>query len=240
MTNIDFRVSPTTVQQQVVEKLRSAISSGVFKPGDRLLEAELCSMLGVSRPSVREALRSLEAEKLVSLVPNKGPYIPVLPWERASEIYRVRALLEGEAAALAAARSSTAEMEEMRRSLDEFEQAVNATDSLAQVSATTKFYSELFRLCGNQIIEETVKGLLARINFMRMQSMSRPGRAKVSLQEMKAIADAVEAGDADAARLAAVYHVEQAHLSAKKAWTAMEASPPKARSKKSAKRAALD
>jgi len=69
--------------------------------------------------------------------------------------------------------------------------------------------------------------------------MSRPGRAKISLQEMKAIADAVEAGDSDAARLAAVYHVEQAHLSAKKAWTAMDSSSSKTRSKQTIKRAAL-
>lgn len=63
-------------------------------------------MLGVSRPSVREALRSLEAERLVTLVPNKGPHIPVITGKQATEIYQVRALLEGEAAALAAGRAS--------------------------------------------------------------------------------------------------------------------------------------
>lgn len=221
MNSIDFRVSPKTVQQQVLEKLRSAISSGVFKPGDRLLEAELCNLLGVSRPSVREALRSLEAEKLVSLVPNKGPYIPVLPWEKASEIYGVRALLEGEAAALAACRSSAEGILIMRACLEEFRVAVESADALAQVSATTKFYAQLFKMCGNQTIEETVTGLLARINYMRMKSMSRPGRAPVSLQEMTAIVDAVEAQDAEGARRAAVDHVEQAHRSARQAWASV-------------------
>lgn len=221
MTDTDFKISPTTVQQQVLEKLRSAIISGFFKPGDRLLEAELCTLFGVSRPSVREALRSLEAEKLVSLVPNKGPYIPILPWEKASEIYGVRALLEGEAAALAATRSSPKGIKVMRACLEEFRLAVEAEDALAQVTATTRFYAQLFRMCENQTIEETVTGLLARINFMRMQSMSRPGRAPVSLQEMTAIVDAVKSQDAEDARRAAVRHVEQARRSAKEAWVSI-------------------
>ena len=104
MNVIDLRVLPKTVQQITVEKLRGAILSGMFKPGERLLEAQLCEMLGVSRPSVREALRSLEAERLVTLVPNKGPHIPIVTWEQATEIYQVRALLESEAAARAAGR----------------------------------------------------------------------------------------------------------------------------------------
>ncbi|WPE24333.1 GntR family transcriptional regulator [Shinella zoogloeoides] len=218
MTSIDLRVSPKTVQQQAVEKLRGAIISGMFKPGDRLLEAELCDLLGVSRPSVREALRSLEAERLVSLIPNKGPYIPILTWEHATEIYQVRAVLEGEAAALAAGRSSAEDIRAMRAALQEFEQSVQDDDAAKQVSSTARFYEDLFRLSGNRIIEETLTGLLARINFMRGKSMSMPGRAKVSMQEMVAILDAIEAGDSEAARRAAVYHVEQAHQSAEKAW----------------------
>lgn len=217
MTMIDLRVSPKTVQQQTVEKLRAAIITGMFKPGDRLLEAELCDLLGVSRPSVREALRSLEAERLVSIVPNKGPHIPVLTWEHATEIYEVRALLEGEAAALAAKRTSAAEVKKMRASLTTFKKAVSANDSAAQVMSSAAFYAALLHMCGNRIIEETLNGLLARINFLRASSMSMPFRAKISLQEMSAILDAVEAGDSEGARRAAVHHVEQAHLSARKA-----------------------
>ncbi len=86
---IDLRVRPNTVQNQTVEKLREAILAGVFKPGDRLVEAQLCSMLGVSRPSVREALRSLAAERLVAFVPNRGTQIPLLPWSEARDIYHV-------------------------------------------------------------------------------------------------------------------------------------------------------
>src|SRR5512138_1076944 len=97
---MDLEVFPRTVRQEAVEKLRAAILAGRFQPGDRLVEADLCKVLGVSRPSLREALRSLEAERLIAIVPNRGPQIPIVSWTEAEEIYHVRALLEGEAAAL--------------------------------------------------------------------------------------------------------------------------------------------
>src|SRR5579863_7708931 len=121
---MDFKVSPQSVQGQAVSKLRDAIVTGIFRPGDRLVESDLCTRLGISRPSVREALRGLEAERLVVIVPNRGPMIPILTVEMARQIYDVRALLEGEAAARFAAQSSTADIAEMRRALEAFDDAV--------------------------------------------------------------------------------------------------------------------
>ncbi len=73
---MDLKVLTQTVQGQAVRNLREAITSGMFQPGDRLVEAEMCARLGISRPSLREALRSLEAERLIVIVPNKGPPHP--------------------------------------------------------------------------------------------------------------------------------------------------------------------
>src|ERR1700722_4510446 len=86
---LDLRVSPRSVQQEVVAKLKHAILSGMFQPGDRLVEGNLCALLGVSRPSLREALRGLQAERLIEFIPNRGPQIPVLSWKAAEEIYDV-------------------------------------------------------------------------------------------------------------------------------------------------------
>ena len=218
MANLDLRISPKSVQQQIVEKLRGAIIEGLFKPGDRLVEANLCEMLGVSRPSIREALRSLEAERLVAIIPNRGPHIPVLTRDHAADIYKVRALLEGEAAFIAAKRATPDDLKLMRAALAAFGKAVRANDMQTEVSATSVFYSHIVRICGNRIIEETLNGLLARVNFLRAHSMSQPGRARVSLQEMKAIFEAIAAKDGSAARSAAVKHVENAHRSANAAY----------------------
>ncbi|WP_273728704.1 GntR family transcriptional regulator [Brucella gallinifaecis] len=218
MTLMNFRVSPRTVQQEAVEKLRQAIITGVFKPGERLVEADLCDMLGISRPSVREALRSLESERLIALIPNKGPQVPILTWEQATEIYQVRALLEGEAASLAARNITDASIEKMYLALQVFEKAGQENDTAVQIGSTADFYAEILRACNNSIIEDILSGLLARINLLRGRSMSMPGRAKVSLNEMTSIFYALQARDGEAARRAAVYHVEQAYASAEKAY----------------------
>src|SRR5882672_4452774 len=84
-----------TLRQQVLEVLRGAILNFQFKPGDRLIERELCEMTGVSRTSVREALRHLESEGLVQNLPNKGPMVATVTGEEAREIFEVRRVLEG-------------------------------------------------------------------------------------------------------------------------------------------------
>ncbi len=207
---MELRVAIKTVQQQAVEKLRSAIFDGLFKPGDRLVEADLCDLLGISRPSVREALRSLEAEGLVVIIPNRGPQIPVLTWKQAEEIYGVRALLEGEAAALCAKHGTLEQIKAMRQALARFARAVRKGDGALRLSATADFYEVMQRGAGNSLIEELLRRLMARINYLRAQSMSRAGRAKFSLREMRAILEAIASGDGKAARKAAELHVHNA------------------------------
>ncbi|MBS0233412.1 MAG: GntR family transcriptional regulator [Proteobacteria bacterium] len=207
---MDLKVLTQTVQGQAVRNLREAITSGIFQPGDRLVEAEMCARLGISRPSLREALRSLEAERLIVMVPNKGPHIPILSLEEAKAIYEVRALLEGEAAALFAGKATVAALEAMKRALAGFDAATKQEDLQAQLETTRQFYEQILSGCGNRIIEEMLSTLTARITFLRSKSMSQPGRAHKSSREMRAIFKAVSVGDAAAAREAAVEHVRMA------------------------------
>ena len=211
---MDLKVSPVSVQQQAASKLRAAILAGVFQPGERLIEADLCERLGVSRPSVREALRSLEAEKLVAIVPNRGPLVPLITWEQAKEIYQVRVLLEGEAAAAFAQRATPESIRRMQDALADFLKGDKEDDPVERINATSRFYEEILNGCGNSVIRDILNGLLARITFLRSRSMSAPGRAKHSGQEMAAILQAIRKRDSDAARKAAARHVEQASLSA--------------------------
>jgi len=215
VTVIDFRISPKTVQRQAADKLREAIVAGVFKPGDRLIEAELCTRLGISRPSVREALRSLEAEKLVAVAPNRGFSVPTLSWEEAEEIYKVRALLEAEAAALFTTLAKPAQLRQMRDALADFRSTIKSDDRMLQVTSTSRFYEPILLGCGNRIIHEVLQGLMARITFLRARSMSQSGRAKYSLREMSNIFDAIKSGDPEKARAAAREHVENACAAAK-------------------------
>ena len=212
---MELRVSVKSVQQEAAEKLRASILAGLFKPGDRLVEADMCARLGVSRPSVREALRSLEAEGLVTIIPNRGPHIPVLTWKQAEEIYQVRALLEGEAAALCVKHATHAQIDGMRKALADFAKAVRENDGAIRLSATSDFYRIMQQGAGNSLIEDLLRRQMARINFLRAQSMSRTGRAKFSLREMRSIHEAIRKGDSKAARKAAAVHVKNAAAAAR-------------------------
>ncbi|ARQ02468.1 GntR family transcriptional regulator [Pseudorhodoplanes sinuspersici] len=211
---MDLKVSPVSVQQQAASKLRAAILAGVFQPGERLVEADLCERLGVSRPSVREALRSLEAEKLVAIVPNRGPLVPLITWEQAREIYQVRVLLEAEAAAACAQSLTPDSIRRMQDALADFIKADKEDNAVERVNATSRFYDEILNGCGNSVIKDILNGLLARVTFLRSRTMSAPGRAKHSAQEMAAMLQAIQKRDSDAARKAAAQHVERASRAA--------------------------
>lgn len=205
-----LKVVPVTVTSQTVAKLRDAIVSGVFKPGERLLEQKLCDQMGVSRTSVREALRSLEAERLVTITPNRGPSVTEITWAEAQSIYEVRALLEGEAAALFAERASAPQLAEMKLALADFDRAVSLNSPLERVAATQRFYAVILAGCANPVIAEIIQGLVARINFLRARSMSREGRSRHSTVEMWRMFDAIEKRQPAEARQAAVEHVKAA------------------------------
>ena len=212
---MDLRVSPRTVMSEAAGKLRDAILSGYFKPGDRLTEGDLCQQMHVSRTSIREALRRLEAEKLVTIVPNKGPSVSTISWDEAEQIYNVRALLEGEAAALFAGRATSQELDAMRVALDAFSRAVSRNDPMGRLRATSRFYDVMLIGGGNPIVREMLEGLVARINFLRARSMSRPGRARHSLREMRRMFTAIARHNPVAARRAAVEHVRAACAAAR-------------------------
>ncbi len=220
---MDLRVAPLTVQRQTADKLRDAILSGYFKPGERLVEAGLCEMMNVSRTSVREALRRLEAEKLIVIVPNKGPSVAEITWEEAEEIYHVRAMLEAEAAALFAQRATAADVKKMRVALAAFTKAAEGNDAMGRLEATSRFYEVMLAGCGNRIISELLAGLVARVNFLRARSMSRPGRARHSVTELRRILVAIEKKDAAAASAAAVEHVNSACAAARASFAARKA-----------------
>jgi len=212
---VDLKISPRTVLSQTVAKLRDAILSGHFEPGARLVEADLCHRMEVSRTSIREALGRLEAEKLVTIVPNKGPSVAMIGWVQAEQIYDVRALLEGEAAALFAERATAPEIRQLANALEAFTKAVAKNDPLARLNATGVFYEVILRGCGNFVVREMLEGLFARVNFLRARSMSLPGRARYSAREMRRMYLAISKRDPQAARAAAVDHVRAACAAAR-------------------------
>lgn len=198
------------LRKQVIELLREAILSSEYKPGDRLVERDLCDRCGVSRTVVREALRHLEAEGLVEIVPNRGPVVASLGIVDAQGLYEVREAVEGLAAKLAAERATPAQRLALGRALKRVESAYRRGNLREEVAAKDGFYEAMFAGTGNPIVANVLRPLHARMQMLRGLSLQSPGRTDESLAELRRIVEAIEAGDGQAARAIACEHVRLA------------------------------
>ena len=142
---MSLRITPVAapLREQVKERLRDAIAEGELQPGERLRERELCESLGVSRTSLREALRQLESEGLVETIPNKGVIVAVVTPEEASEIYAVRAALEALAAEAFTDHAEECHKQALRTSFQKLEEAFKEKDLPGQLAAKEDFYGAL-------------------------------------------------------------------------------------------------
>jgi DNA-binding GntR family transcriptional regulator len=212
MENSDLLVSrhPATLRLLVEDKLRAAIASARFKPGQRLIERELCALTGVGRTSIREALRQLEAEGLVTVVPHRGPSVSRITAEEARHLYAVRALLEGYAGRCFAERRREEDIAALLADVDRFVKAARHRNEGELIATKTAFYATLLRGCGNPIVAQMLRLLHNRITFLRLTSMTQAGRLKQSVAEIQDIAAAIAGGDAEAAEKACVRHIERA------------------------------
>ncbi|MGH3204906.1 MAG: GntR family transcriptional regulator [Streptosporangiaceae bacterium] len=196
------------MRTQVLDNLRQAIVERQLVPGQRLIERELVELTGVSRTSIREALRELAAEGLVTAIPNKGTVVARVSAEEARQLYEVRSALEGLAGRLFVQNASQAQRNALVKALQRIERQVAKGSFM--INAKDSFYEILFEGGGNEALRSVTAGLHARVSVLRALSLSVPGRPAQSLQEMRDIVDAVLAGDADAAARACSRHVEEA------------------------------
>jgi DNA-binding GntR family transcriptional regulator len=203
-----------TVRAMVAQKLREAIMSGTLKPGQRLVERELCEMMGVSRPSIREALRLLEADGLVNTVPHRGPVVSTISLDEAKQLYDARAVLEGFAGRECARLCDPDVVHRIGDALTRLKAAAAKQDLVGCLEAKTDFYGALIGGCRNSFVERMLKPLHDRITLLRITSMSQPKRINKSLREVTAIWRAIQSGDEELAERCCVDHVKAAAVAA--------------------------
>lgn len=204
-----MRVVPAVapVREQTVELLRRAIVECRFEPGGRLVERALCEMLGVSRSSVREALRQLEAEGLVTIIPNAGPVVAKPPPEQVAQIYEYRAVLEGLAARWFTERAPKSVVRRLARTVERIEAASRTLDLPVLYAAKAQFYEVLAVGCFNEPLGAELARLRAKVSLLRDQSLSRSEAASASAAEVVQIMQAIARGAAATAEALAVEHV---------------------------------
>ena len=208
----DLKVTRNTItlRQMVLDKLRDAIISTQLKPGQRLVERELCEALDVSRTSVREALRHLESEGLVQFAGQRGPSVSVLNTQDVKNIYELRAALEGLAGQLFCERASDEQISALQDTTDALKKAFDQSEVEQILACTKAFYDQLLEGSANAELDASLNRLLARIMVLRAGTINQAGRWKHSLLEMQTIMQVITIRASEAARKACIHHVHEA------------------------------
>ncbi len=199
-----------TLRERAADVIRQAIIDHRLPPGTHLKERELCEMLGVSRTSVREALRHLETERLILTVPHRGPVVVSLTAEDAKQLYQVRAVLEGLVGEQFALNSTREQIAELKRLAREMAMSARRDSPDATLEHIAAFYSVMFEGAGNQVCADILMSLNTRISILRRLSLASKGRPKAMILEVEAIVAAAEARKPDQMKQACIRHVEGA------------------------------
>ena len=228
-------VEPQRLYRQIAEQLRSLIASGEFQPGSRLpAERDLARQLGVSRPTVREALIALEVEDVVDVRTGSGIYVvqpgsrtgaaqSQAPSEQAEwgplELMRARELVEGEVAALAARNAKKAQVAAIGAALAQMQE--QAAAGVVPRAGDQAFHTAVAQACGNEVLRDTVHGywrargpLYERLG----DHFESPASWKAALLEHEAVFEAIRAHDPAAARTAMQSHLKKAYTRYSASW----------------------
>lgn len=194
----------------VYESLRDAIVNQVLKPGERLMETDLADEMGVSRTPVREAIRRLELENYVVMIPRKGAYVAGLSIKDINDVFEIRGALESLAAGLAAQRATEEDIKEMESYLALEATHFDKSDLIKMIEEDTKFHETIFNASRNSRLLGIVKELREQVQRFRTTTLAVPGRMKFALDEHRAIVEAITNRDIEGAQKAARDHIESA------------------------------
>lgn len=194
----------------VFENLRNAILEGDLKAGKRLMEVQLAEQLGVSRTPIREAIRKLELEGLVVMLPRKGAYVANMSFKDLIDVLEIRASLEGLAAFLAAERRRDEDIEELERVAKEFEKSVRETDIDNVLKKDIEFHEKIFLMANNKKLYHLITTLWEQVHRFRVTYVSNYEASLSLVEEHKKILEAIKSGDSELAKKYATEHIELA------------------------------
>lgn len=210
MSNMLKVSRPKTLKESALESLRDAITSEVFKPGERLVERTLCESMGVSRTVVRECIRHLESERLVIGVANAGFAVATISEDEVKEIYEIRTMLECSAVQACAEKADKAVVAELRNLRKEIAQCLKKEDVIEGLKLTTEFYHLIFTTGGKHVAWDLVERLNARISRLRALTLSTAERRTKGPENLNSMIDAIENNDSELAREICIRHLTEA------------------------------
>ena len=199
-----------SLRGRVFQKLREDILSGKYKEHEELREISIGEELGVSRTPVREALRQLELEGLVTIIPNKGAYVTGITPKDVHDIYTIRSMLEGLCARWATRHITDEQLEELEEIilLSEFHLKKEGNEKAKQVSDLDgKFHKVLYEASNSRILEHVLSDFHKYVQIARTMSVGAKDRAEKSIAEHRGILDAIKSKDEVLAEKLANEHI---------------------------------
>jgi len=205
---------PAPLRNKIINSLRRAIETGVLEPGTRLVEKDLCEKLNVSRTSLREALRQLQAEGILTDMNNRGLTVVTVTASDAENIYRIRGVLEPLIVEQFIENAPDEEAEALKAYSEVLKKAYLHGTAEEIVAAKRDFYDRICTGARNPIAFDLLKKLTLLTSPLRRHSVVRPERRSQSIREIEAIVAAIVKRDKKAAKAAAEKHVANSAISA--------------------------
>lgn len=198
-----------SLRGRVFNKLREDILGGVYKENDELRESTLANELGVSRTPVREALRNLEIEGLVAIIPNRGAFVTGISEKDIRDIYTIRSYLEGLCAKWACQYITQEQLDEMDETiyLSAFHARRSHYDQLLDLD--NKFHDLIYKASGSKMLNHVLTDFHHYVERVRKVSISRKDRAMRTIKEHESILEAIRKRDGDLAEALAHEHMMQ-------------------------------
>lgn len=206
------RAQRRVLRQEVLDALRTAILADELRVGSRLLEAEVASQMGVSRAPVREAIRQLEQEGLVEIIPHRGAVVIGLPGAEIDAIYEMRAVIEGRAMAAVARTLSADQDQRLRTLIDEMRAPLAAGDIDAVADIDWRFHGLIVELSEFTLLRRIWSSLDSLVRLRSYQALGREDAAtdyflRTAIGSHDALLEALRTGDPEVAAEAGRAHV---------------------------------
>ncbi len=218
------RIAPVALYQEVAERLRQRIYSHELQPGTWVDEQALAADYGISRTPLREALKVLASEGLVTLKPRRGCYVTEISERDLDEIFTVMALLEGQCAADTARKATDSDLARLAAIHDDLERAAAANDIDGYFEANQAFHQEMQLIADNRWLSQAITDLRKVIKLSRHHSLFSDGRLKQSLAEHREILAALGRRDATGIEQAMREHISSGRRALAKIAARREAS----------------
>ena len=193
----EFSLSPRALYQEVAELLRQRIFNRELTPGSWIDELKLAEEYGISRTPLREALKVLAAEGLVTMKVRRGAYVTEVSDVDLADIYHLLALLESDAVAVVASKATAAQVSELQTLHKELEKAVTRPERFFEINES--FHMRLLEIANNRWRDQIVADLRKVMKLNRHNSLLKNGRLEESLQEHRALLEAIQARNPEAA-----------------------------------------